>query len=57
MNIKIDINVCRVCLKPNTGVRIVADVAEKFQYATLVQVSLIIYYDNYVLDLCLFWCK
>lgn len=39
MNIKIDLNVCRVCLQGKSGTIIyTGDILEKFLYTTLVQV-------------------
>lgn len=40
MSIKIDISLCRVCLVQGPGTNIfTGNILEKFQYATLVQVS------------------
>lgn len=44
MNIRIDINVCRVCLQASDGVSIFSDdILEKFLFTTLVQVSVLIW--------------
>lgn len=41
MNIKIDINVCRVCLQSTDGISIFNDeIFDKFVFTTLVQVRL-----------------
>lgn len=40
MSIKIDISLCRVCMKQVPGINIyTGNILEKFKYATLVQVS------------------
>lgn len=45
--IKIDINICRVCLQSTTGRSIFSDdILEKFRFATLVHVSSSIYYNK-----------
>lgn len=49
MNIRIDINVCRVCLQPSdTTLNLFeGDTLEKFLFTTLVQVILIFYYTMF----------
>lgn len=45
--IKIDINICRVCLQSTTGCSIFSDdILEKFRFTTLVHVSSCIYYKK-----------
>lgn len=45
MNIKIDINVCRVCLQTGSGISLFNEFsyAEKFQYCTLLEVNYTIF--------------
>lgn len=48
MNLRIDMNICRVCLKPGQGTSIfTGDTAEIFQFTTLLQV---IFYFNVAFD-------
>lgn len=58
MNIKIDIALCRVCLKQGAGTNIhTGNILEKFQFTTLVQVSkhkILLLHNQNLLFFCAF---